>query len=138
VVAERTGGLTFIAQALGIIALIAFTLAVAGVYSLMAYIASQRTKEIGVRVALGASWWQVVRMTTGLALKVSLGGAVVGAALAIAVGRLMQSLSGGIVSNDPLTLTGLVLVLTAVALLAAFLPARRAANLEPTTALRAD
>jgi putative ABC transport system permease protein len=138
VVADRTGGLSFIARALGVIALIAFALAMAGVYSLVAYIVSQRTKEIGVRVALGASWWQVIRLTTGVALKIAIAGAVAGTIMAIAVGRVMQSMLRGIVTSDPLTLTGLVLVIVAVALTAAFLPARRAANLEPTAALRTE
>jgi ABC-type antimicrobial peptide transport system permease subunit len=138
VVDERVGGLAFIARALGVVALIAFTLAVAGVYSLMAYIASQRTREIGVRLALGASWWQVIRLTTGQALKITIAGALVGAALAVGIGQVMQSLLRGIVSTDAPTLIALVLVLVAVALAAAFFPARKAANLDPTTALRSE
>jgi putative ABC transport system permease protein len=138
VVAERTGGLLFLAQALSVIALIAFTLAVAGVYSLMAYIVSQRTREIGVRLALGATWWQVIRLTTGLAVKIAMIGAAVGTAMAIGIGRVMQSMLQGIASNELLTLAGLVLVLMAVTIAAAFLPARRAANMDPTTALKAE
>ena len=138
VIAERTGGLSFIARALGVVALIAFTLAVAGVYSLMAYIASQRTREIGVRLALGATWWQVIRLTTGQALKITIAGTLAGAAMAFGVGRAMQSLLQGVVTSDWTTLAVLALILTAVALAAAFLPARRAANLDPTTALRSE
>jgi predicted permease len=138
VVAERAGGFTFIARALGVVALIALALAMAGVYSLMAYLASQRTREIGVRLALGASWWQVIRLTTGQALKITIAGTLVGAALAVGIGQVMQSLLRGIVSTDAPTLVALVLALTLVALTAAFLPARKAANLDPTTALRSE
>jgi ABC-type antimicrobial peptide transport system permease subunit len=108
------------------------------VYSLMAYIVSQRTREIGVRLALGATWWQVIRLTTGLAVKIAMIGAAVGTAMAIGIGRVMQSMLQGIASNELLTLAGLVLVLMAVTIAAAFLPARRAANMDPTTALKAE
>lgn len=80
----------------------------------------------------------MIRLTTGLALKIAMAGAVAGTAMAIGIGRVMQSVLQGMVTNELLTLTGLVLVLVAVTLAAAFLPARRAANLDPTTALRAD
>jgi predicted permease len=138
IIEERTGGLAFLAKALAVVALIAFVLAVAGIYSLMAYTASQRTKEIGVHMALGASWWQVIRLTTGQALRVTAAGTVVGSVMAVGVGQVMQSSLVGSVNNDFTTLGFLVVLLAGVALLAAYLPARRAANLDPTTALRAD
>ncbi len=80
---ERAAGLAFLAKALAVVALIAFVLAVAGVYSLMAYNASQRTKEIGVHLALGASWWQVVRLTLGQALRITVVGMVIGSVMAV-------------------------------------------------------
>jgi predicted permease len=138
VIEERTGGLSFLAKALAVVALIAFVLAVAGIYSLMAYAASQRTKEIGVHVALGASWWRVIRLTTGQALRVTAAGTLVGTVMAVGVGQVMQSSLVGAVSNDFTTLGILIVLFTGVALLAAYLPARRAANLDPTTALRAE
>jgi len=138
VIDERAAGLAFLANALAVVALIAFVLAVAGVYSLMAYNASQRTKEIGVHLALGASWWQVVRLTLGQALRITVIGMVLGSTMAVGVGQVMQSSLVGAVNNDLRTLVVLIVVLTAVALVAAYLPARRAANLDPTTALRAD
>ena len=104
----------------------------------MAYSASQRTKEIGVHLALGAGWWQVIRLTTGQALRVTVAGTVIGAVMAAGVGQVMQSSLVGAVSNDFWTLGILIVLLVGVALLAAYLPARRAANLDPTTALRAD
>jgi putative ABC transport system permease protein len=138
VIHERTGGILFLAKALAAVALIALVLAIAGVYSLMAYSASQRTKEIGVHLALGAGWWQVIRLTTGQALRVTVAGTVIGAVMAAGVGQVMQSSLVGAVSNDFWTLGILIVLLVGVALLAAYLPARRAANLDPTTALRAD
>jgi putative ABC transport system permease protein len=138
VVNDRTGGITFLAKALAVVALIALVLSVAGVYSLMAYSASQRTKEIGVRLALGASWWQVIRLTTGQALRVTAAGTVIGAVMAAGVGQVMQSALVGAVSNDYATLGALIVLLGCVALLAAYLPARRAAKLDPTVALRAE
>lgn len=138
VIYERTGGILFLAKALAAVALIALVLAVAGVYSLMAYSASQRTKEIGVHLALGAGWWQVIRLTTGQALRVTVAGTVIGAVMAAGVGQVMQSSLVGAVSNDYATLAILIVVLTCVALVAAYLPARRAANLDPTIALRSE
>ena len=105
---DRVAGLSFIAGSLGVVALIAFILAVMGIYSLMAYLTSQRTQEIGVRMALGASWWQVVRLTTAQALKITVAGLVIGAALSFALGRVMQSVLFGIVSTNLLQLRALV------------------------------
>lgn len=133
---DRVAGLTFIASSLGVVALIAFVLAMTGIYSLMAYITSQRTQEIGVRMALGASRWQVVRLTTSQALKIAVAGTAVGAALSFGLGRVMQSVLFGIVASSMIQLAALVAVLCGAALLAAYLPARRAARLDPTTALR--
>ncbi|MEO8682230.1 MAG: ADOP family duplicated permease, partial [Vicinamibacterales bacterium] len=109
---DRVAGLTFIANSLGVVALIAFVLAMMGIYSLMAYITSQRTQEIGVRMALGATWWQVVRLTTSQALKIAAAGTAAGAVLSFGLGRLMQSVLFGIVSSSMLQLAALVAVLT--------------------------
>jgi putative ABC transport system permease protein len=135
-IGNNLAGLSFIAGSLGVVALIAFTLAVMGIYSLVAFLTSQRTQEIGVRMALGASWWQVVRLTTAQALKITVAGIVIGAALSFALGQVMQSVLFGIVSTNLLQLAALVTGLAAAALLAAYLPARRAATLDPTIALR--
>jgi putative ABC transport system permease protein len=137
-VADKAGGISFVANALGIMAIIAFVLAVTGLYSLIAYVAGRRTQEIGVRIALGARRWQVIRLTTRQAVGITAAGTAVGAALSAALGKLMESLLAGTVSNSLPQLAGLSAMLFGIALLAAYLPARRAASIDPTTALRAD
>ena len=135
-VEERAAGFVFIARALGIVGLIALVLAIIGIYSLMAFLTTQRTQEIGVRMALGAGRWQVVRVTTARALAITIVGTAIGSALAIGAGRLMESLLYGLVSTSFVQLGALVAVLGFVALVAAYVPARRAAKIDPMTALR--
>ena len=135
-VEERAAGFSFIARALGVVGAIALVLSIMGIYSLMAFLTSQRTQEIGVRMALGAGRWQVVRAITRRAIVITAIGAFVGSALALGLGRLMESLLFGLVSINLVQLAILVTVLAAVALLAAYLPARRAARVDPMTALR--
>jgi len=119
-----------------VVAIIALALALMGIYSLMSYLTSQRTQEIGVRMALGAGRWQVVRLTTGHAVKITVAGTLIGGVLSLGLGRVMQSVMFGLVSTSILQLIAIVAVLATAALLAAYLPARRAARLDPTTALR--
>ena len=135
-VEDRAGGFTFIAGALGVVAVIALVLSLLGIYSLMAFLTAQRTQEIGVRIALGAGRWQVVRLMTRRALQITIAGAVFGGALAFAIGRFMESMLFGLVSTALWPLAGLTLILGAAALLAAYFPARRAARLDPMNALR--
>lgn len=133
---ERAGGLAFIANALGIVALIALALSVMGIYSLMAFVTAQRTQEIGVRMALGAGRWQVIRLTTAHALRITVAGSLIGALLSFGIGQMMQRVLFGLVSSSMWQLAGLMVVLAASALLAGYLPARRAAALDPMNALR--
>ena len=135
-VEDRAGGFTFIARALGVVALIALVLSLIGIYSLMAFLTAQRTQEIGVRMALGAGRWQVIRAISKRAMAITLIGSAVGAALAFAVGNIMQSVLFGMVTTSMMTLVAIALLLTAAALLAAYLPARRAAGIDPMSALR--
>jgi putative ABC transport system permease protein len=135
-VADRAGGFTFIAQALGVVAVIALVLSILGIYSLMAYLTAQRTHEIGVRMALGAGRWQVVRATTKRALGITVVGTVAGAALAFALGRAMQAMLQGFVTTNLVQLLAIVMMLAAAGLLAAYFPARRAAGIDPMSALR--
>lgn len=133
---ERAAGFSFIARALGTVGAIALVLAVLGIYSLMAYLTAQRTQEIGVRMALGAGRWQVIRLTTAHAIRITAAGALVGAVLAFGLGRLMQSLLPGLMLANLWQLAALILVLSVAALLAAYLPARRASRIDPMNALR--
>ena len=126
----------FIANALGVVGAIALVLSIMGIYSLMAFLTAQRTQEMGVRMALGAGRWQVIRTSTNRAIVITAIGAGIGSVLALGLGRVMESQLFGLVSINLFQLAGLVAVLAAVALLAAYLPARRAARLDPMSALR--
>ncbi|MGE0042634.1 MAG: ADOP family duplicated permease [Vicinamibacterales bacterium] len=138
VVADKVAGIGYLAHALAVMSGIALALALMGMYSLMAYLAARRTQEIGVRLALGATKWQVIRLTATQAVRITAIGVVIGTAMAVGVGRVMESALFGLVTLGPLQLAGIVLALTAVALLAGYLPARRAANLDPALALRTE
>ena len=133
---ERAAGLAFIANSLVVVALIALALSVLGIYSLMAYLTAQRTQEIGVRMALGAGRWQVLRLTTAHALRITTIGTLVGGVLAFGVGRVMQSVLFGLVSTNLWQLMVLIAILAMAALLAAYIPARRASRIDPMIALR--
>jgi ABC-type antimicrobial peptide transport system permease subunit len=135
-VEERAAGFVFIARALGVVGLLALALSIIGIYSLMAFLTAQRTQEIGVRMALGAGGWQVLRVVTSRALMITAVGIATGSALAIGVGRLMESLLFGLVITDFAQLAALVSVIAAVAMAAAYVPARRATRIDPVTALR--
>lgn len=133
---ERAGGLAFIANALGVVALIALALSVMGIYSLMAFVTAQRTQEIGVRMALGAGRWQVIRLTTADALRITIAGSLIGAALSFAIGQIMQRVLFGLVFTNLWQLALLMVGFGLAALSAAYLPARRAARIDPMNALR--
>ncbi len=122
----------------GAFALSALMLAVAGIYGVMAYGVAQRTREIGVRMALGARPWDVLGLILGQGLRTILIGIVVGAAGALAITRAIQSLLFGVEPTDPLTFVAVTALLATVATLACYIPARRATRISPTQALRAD
>jgi predicted permease len=121
---------------IGFFAGIALLLAIAGVFGVMAYSVSRRTREIGVRVALGATSHDVLMMILGQGLRTVLIGVVIGLAGSLAVTRAIQSLLFGVTPSDPLTLAAVMLLLVVVALLACYIPARRAAKVDPMVALR--
>ncbi|OGT99999.1 MAG: hypothetical protein A2085_06565 [Gemmatimonadetes bacterium GWC2_71_10] len=114
----------------------ALLLSALGVYGVMAYTVSQRTREIGVRVALGAGRRDVVGLVIGRAMRLAGLGLVLGLLAALGAGRLLASQLLGVSGSDPLTFASIGVLLGAVALVASWLPARRAARVDPMMALR--
>jgi predicted permease len=123
---------------LGVAAAVALLLATVGVYGVISYVVSQRTREIGVRIALGAGSSTVTGMVLRQGLVLAAIGVALGLAAAYGLTRLMESLLFGVRALDPLTYAMVAVSLTAVALLASYLPARRAARVDPMEALRAE
>lgn len=123
---------------LGIAATVALLLGIIGIYGVISYVVSQRTRELGVRIALGAEGRQIVRMVLKQGLVLAGVGAVVGLGSAYGLTRLMTALLYGVSPTDPLTYGLVAVALVAIALLASYLPARRAASVDPMEALRAE
>jgi putative ABC transport system permease protein len=126
------------AQMLAAAAIVALFMAAAGTYGVMAYSVAQRTQEIGVRVALGASPYAILRLVLGQALTLAGAGVVLGVVGALAMGRGMRAILAGTDASDPVTIGGVALVLGGVALVASYVPARRAARVDPMVALRSE
>jgi putative ABC transport system permease protein len=123
-------------QLLALFAALALILASIGVYGLMAFFVSQRAQEIGIRMALGARSADVLRSVVGQGLKLTLIGLAIGLAGAVAATRVIGSLLYDVSPTDPLTFVCVSLLLAGVALVAAYVPARRAARIDPMVALR--
>jgi putative ABC transport system permease protein len=138
VLKERTIGLQYVAVIMGVFGGFALLLAIVGVYSVMAYLVTQRRHEIGVRIALGATPRDVLKLTVGQAGRLTALGVAAGSVLAVALGRLIEAGLVGTVSTDPRVVAGFGAVLILAALVAGYLPARRAAATDPAVALRAD
>jgi putative ABC transport system permease protein len=137
-VATSTSQSRFYMLLLGGFAAIALVLAAVGIYGVIAYAVRQRTQEIGIRMALGASRDRVLRMVVGQGMTLALMGAAAGLAGALVAARGLRSLLFEVSASDPATYAGVALVLVAVAAVAAYLPARRAARTEPNLALKGE
>ena len=133
---ERLEGESFNTVLFGAFAGMALLLAAFGIYGVMAFSVAQRTHEMGVRIALGASARDVLRLVLGQALLTAGVGVAIGIAGAFVLTRTMQSLLFGVSATDPATFAGVALLLTLVAFLASYLPARRATKVDPMVALR--
>jgi putative ABC transport system permease protein len=138
IVSEASGQPRFTTLVMSFFAIIAFFLAALGLYGILAYSVEQRVREIGVRVALGANKREIFRLIIGNGMRLALVGTAVGVPAALALTRLMGGMLSGITSADPLTYIAVVGMLLGSALLASYLPARRATRVDPIVALRAE
>ena len=137
-VGESLSGRRFSLVLLGLFAAVALVLASVGVYGVMSYGVVQRTREIGIRMALGARKEDVLRLVVGDGFRLATTGIAIGIALAVGLSRLLRGMLYGVSAFDPPAYLGLTLVLALTALVASWLPARRAAQVDPSVALRAE
>ena len=128
----------FLSMVLGVFALVALTLAAIGTYGVLSYVVNERRREIGIRVALGASSGEIVRLVLGQGMKSAALGVGIGLAGALALANGTRSLLFAVSPTDPLTYVGVAIALFAVALVASFFPAHRALRINPLEAIRSD
>jgi ABC-type antimicrobial peptide transport system permease subunit len=136
VISDSLSAKRFVMVLLGVFAGLAMLLSSIGIYGVLSYVVGQRTNEIGIRMALGAGRSTVLRMVLAQAGKMVMLGVVIGLVAAILLTRLMASMLFGVSPTDPVTLGVVALLLTAVALIACYIPALRATRVDPMIALR--
>jgi ABC-type antimicrobial peptide transport system permease subunit len=135
-VADSISNKRFTMTLLGAFALLALLLASIGIYGVLSYMVGQRTKEIGVRMALGAQKFDVLRMVLKDGARMTLLGIVLGLVGAVGLTRLLRTMLYGVSSTDPLTFISVAALLGAIAMVACYVPARRAMKVDPMEALR--
>jgi predicted permease len=137
-VAASLAARRFSMEIVGLFAVTALLLAGLGIYGVISYIVSERTREIGIRLALGAEWTTILRMVLRQGLGLTIAGATVGLVCALAVSRVMGGVLYGVRPTDPVTFVTVTVVLVTVALFACYVPAQRAVRIDPVIALRLE
>jgi ABC-type antimicrobial peptide transport system permease subunit len=122
----------------GLFAALALALAAGGIYGVISYSVNQRMHEFGMRMALGARGWDVMRLVLGHGVKIAAAGVILGLASAAALARVIRTLLYEVSGTDPVTFAGVAVMAIVVAALACYVPARRATSADPMTALRAE
>ena len=138
VIGDGASGSQFLSLLVGLFAAFAAVMAAVGIYGVLSYVVNQRTREIGIRMSLGASRSRVLAQVLAEGMRLAVAGSVLGIAGALAAGRVMASLLHTVKPNDPAVLLTTAALLGVIALAACYIPARRAARLDPMTALRRD